>query len=159
MRFSKQLNQTDCGPCALGNAIKFMGYGRGYRKNHCYYKAALGWLPNTGVSCSEMSRTLKFLAKPFGFKQSRMLKPTWNKMMLALDNGYGLIVAYNFKPCDIVTGHFVFLSKEGENYIVWNDTIKDIYTSPLTHSKVNPNKINVRLSRGGCVWKVCNERV
>lgn len=159
MTYSKQLNQTDCGPCALGNAIKFLGLGSGYKQNHSCFKLALGWLPNTGVSCYEMSNALKFLAGRLKFKQHRLLKPTWPKMRTALDTGYGLIMAYDFKPGDIMTGHFIFISKSGAGYIAWNDSLKDEYMSKLAHREIDGNKIRARLIRGGCVvWKVYNDQ-
>jgi hypothetical protein len=158
MNFAKQLNSTDCGPCALFNALKFLKFSGSYKRWHKTMKSFLGWEPNTGVPCSIMHSTLLMLSKSFNFECKKFSKPTWKKMRRALDDGYGLIAAYNFKPEDIASGHFVFLSKKGFDYICWNDSIGDVYSGDLQHLVTNANIWRARFGRGDIyVWKVRNE--
>lgn len=154
--YSKQLNNTDCGPCALGNALKFLERGS-YRESVKWCRAILGWQPHGGVPNSQMHAALKFLSKRLGFEVIKFKNPTWKKMQQMATNGYGLVVSYDFIPNDFTTGHFIFMSMNGSTMWAWNDSVDDMYHGKLKHMPTNGDIWKKRLARGDIyMWAVRN---
>lgn len=153
MRYAKQENATNCGPVALGNALKFLGVGS-YWKNRAQLTKLSGWRPDYGTPIRKLARAGKILGKKYEFSFVRMYKPTYEKMRAAIKSGTGLIVAYDW--FNLKGGHFVFVHQEDGDWLnTANEAARDEYEANVLHRWTPRSVWEARIARGGFgVWRV-----
>jgi hypothetical protein len=104
LRYTKQFNESSCGPVALLNAIKWAGYVATNKSHLRYYKNLCKY--NEGTYSKDLHRALKTVPELKIVKRSRSL--TLCKLDKQLDIGNAVILTehVNWEP-----GHYVFVSK------------------------------------------------
>lgn len=147
-RYCKQYTNTDCGPTAVLNALKWAGYGLTQKKGYKRLRKKCEWSKGSPTYLSVLKEVLKGYKK-VSVKQKK--SPTLESLDSLIDTGKSFILLYTYKDGKKDSGHFVFgFGKDTRHYLVHNDTMKNP-KKRLTRKKMN--KYLRRRTRNGEAWE------
>ena len=107
MYINKQRHRYTCGPVALANAYKSLGFSCSYDYILQNFRESLKW----GSFFDEIHNHLRH-----NKVTCRYIKPRFSKMQKELDKGNGIILL--FRWCDNRGGHFVFIDGYTDKYFI-----------------------------------------
>lgn len=117
---NKQQHKTTCGPVAVVNALRWMGYCNTYDEIVEFFKEHFGFEHNPpprrsrGVSCCKLRRGLQKLR----IKHRLIQKANLSDITRALDDGKAVILRFQWNRR---FGHYVFIDKHTKNFVrAWN---------------------------------------
>lgn len=143
VKYSKQLNKTDCGPMAVLNALKWAGYPVSCRRGYKSIKKNCKWKAGQGTYYSDIYKTLQKYSK----LKSRIIKsPKLKELDSLLEKGYTFILLYTHKHgrCS----HFIFCSgKSSKKYFFKNDS--SVYTNRARVRKTINSYLRKSLRKDG----------
>ena len=118
VKYSKQLNETDCGPMAVLNTLKWAGYKVSTKRGYKSIKRSCEWSPGTGTWVSDVVRTLRKYSK---LKTRVLVRPSMKDLDSLLDKGYVFILRYTHD--DGSGGHFsLCIGKSDKKFFFINDS-------------------------------------
>lgn len=136
---NKQQHKTTCGPVAIVNALRWMGYCNTYdemvefAKEHLDFKHRGFKHPREkqfGVCYSQLQLGLKTL----GIKHKLIRKATLSDVTKALNEGKAVILRFQWNR---KYGHYVFIDKHTKKFVrAWNFLDKKNKTPIVSKSKL-----------------------
>jgi hypothetical protein len=156
----QQQHSTSCGPVAVLNALKWLGYSAPYRENIDTFKS-LGWNPEVGSYSGDMNKYLKH----FDIKYKLHKKPTVAKMKKILKNGNAIIFAYDRVTEYTAAGHVIFIDFHSIGYFnaynyIGSDEIgmfNDLYAQQAIYISHQIRKNAKKGRKGAYVWEIIKE--
>lgn len=150
VRYVKQRDETSCGPVAIINVLKWMGYKVSYDFIHtarylCNWEDT--WSADPGATDLDVERALKKL----DIKKKRRIKPTLKEIDKHIDSG-GIILlgyynVYSLPGFKLHEGHYsLCIGRTKKTYIMVNDlpdtTVGKRHRSAM--QRIVNNKVNGR---------------
>lgn len=126
VRYVKQKDNTSCGPIALINTLKWLGYSVSYDFLHIarYMCKCESNRSKDGGGTTDMN--FERALKSFGIKKKRKIQPTIKELDKHIDSGGIAIISYfnTYPMCKFKkdAGHFALcISRTSRTYMMVND--------------------------------------